>query len=158
MTLHWIDGILPIILWWWPYSYIEFKEYEEKIKFELVKVMNFMSQTESSHLLLSSTFIDDFWRSHCGIPHSGTWHNNRGHHEKKIQFKQHFATTSWCLTKNLQFLRIPEHFWVHFTMLASSKVYPYVMKLSKTLGGPQGTFFSSSQFIWPYTDQYPSIM
>jgi hypothetical protein len=37
-----------------------FKKYEDKINFETVKVMKFMSKTKSSHLLLSINSNDKF--------------------------------------------------------------------------------------------------
>ena len=40
-----------------------------------------------------------FWRAHFHILDFSTSHNNREHHEKKSQFKQHFATIFVRLTK-----------------------------------------------------------
>ena len=53
-------------IWWWSQVYNIFKEYEDKINFKIVKVMKFMSKTKYSHLLLSITSNDKFWRPHLG--------------------------------------------------------------------------------------------
>lgn len=37
---------------------------KKKVKFKIVKVMKLMSKISSSHMLLSITFKDKFWRSH----------------------------------------------------------------------------------------------
>ena len=85
--------ILKIIIWWWPQVYNEFKEYEKQIKFKVVKVMKFSSNTASSHLLLNIYFNNEFWRSHLQI-------NTKVEVTMKIiQIKPDFATTFGCLTK-----------------------------------------------------------
>ena len=65
-----------------------------------------MSKTKFNHLLLSITFNDKFWRSQLD------------HHEKKIQFKQNFATTTRPLTENIMVLVYQSTILTHFTMLA----------------------------------------
>jgi hypothetical protein len=47
-----------------------------------------------------------------------TQHNNKGHYEKLLKVKQHFATTFKRLTNKTMVLRYPNTFWIHFTMLA----------------------------------------
>ena len=52
--------------------------------------MNFMCKTKSSRVLLSITFSDKFWRSHLGILHLSTQHNNEGHYEKIFNLNNTF--------------------------------------------------------------------
>ena len=63
-----------------------------------------------------------------GILRSSTQDNNSGHNEKKVQSKQHFATTFRCLTKITMVLGYWSTFLVHFTMLAlNTKVIYLIM-------------------------------
>ena len=45
---------------------------EKKIKLKIVKVVKLTSKTRFSHVLLSITFNDKFWRSHLGVLHLST--------------------------------------------------------------------------------------
>ena len=60
--------------------------------------MKSMSKTKFRHYLLSNTFSNKLWISPLDILSLSTQHSNKGHHEKKIQFKQHFAITFKHLT------------------------------------------------------------
>ena len=59
--------ILYKVLWWCPRVDNEFKEYENKIHVQIVKVMKSMSKTKLNHFLLSITFNDKFWGSQLDI-------------------------------------------------------------------------------------------
>ena len=61
----------------------EFKEYEKKFNFKIVKVVKSTSKTRLNHLLLSITFNDKYWRSQLDVLYTSIQHNNKGHHEKK---------------------------------------------------------------------------
>ena len=106
-------------LWWWSQEYNEFKEDEKKIpNSKYLRSSNLCSEIIFNHVLLSITFNDKFWRFQLDILHLSLQHNIRVHHEKKIQFKQHHATTFRPLTQKNMVLVYRSIILVHFTMLA----------------------------------------
>ena len=84
-----------------------------------VILRRFLQISQSFIMLLSITVIDTFWRSQLDILLLSIKQSNRGHHEKKkIELKQHFATTFRLLTKKIMVLVDQSTFLVHCTMLA----------------------------------------
>ena len=70
--------------------------------------MKSMSKTIFSQYLLSNIVNDKFWRPHLDILYLSTWHNNRGYHEKEIQFKQHFCYYNYAFDYKLYGFSRPE--------------------------------------------------
>ena len=114
IKFHWIDefpqkySIMTSRVQW-----IQ-RTWSKKIKFKIVRVMKFTFKTRYSHLLLSITFNDEFWRSHLGILHRSTKHNNRDP-KQSIQTTFHYYFRAFDQNKTMDF-KIPEHFlFIHFT-------------------------------------------
>ena len=83
----------------------EFKEYEKKSKFKILKVIYI--QIHIQPFAIEHYFINKFWRTDLDILNLNIQDNNKGHCEK-FRSKQHFGTTFRPLTKKTDF-SILEH-------------------------------------------------
>ena len=106
---HWIDDFLQNYF----SSSVKWikRIWKNKIKPKRVKVMNFSFKTGSSHLFLSNTFDDKFWRSHLSIlPLIFSART-------KVTLKKHSILTTFCYyflafdQKNYRFKTQEHSFW-----------------------------------------------
>ena len=102
-------------LWWCLEVYNEFKDHDKKFQFKIFKVKKSMSKTShfwASLLMMSSkdlNLIFYIWLFNTTIEVIMK--------VKKIQFKQHFATTFKPLTKKIMVSAYRSTILVHFTNL-----------------------------------------
>jgi hypothetical protein len=96
---------------------------KENSDLKIVKITKSMFKTGLNHLLLSTTFNDEYWRFQLKFLHSGIRHNNIGHHERKWNLNNALLLLLGLWQKRNIVLVYLSTFLFHFTMLAPITSY-----------------------------------